>query len=190
MSADLVVWDFSTVPDHFTGIDVRIREVCLRIKNPAIMVTGFSPNKSAITTSARHVVHQITLPSGERYALDLTAAQYGWYGPAVMPWHMFEVERLDGSLKTSGMGETAKELQNEVHGLGLDRKYEHEMTDLMTKCFNMCLAKWEQKKMPLKALLRLPEEAFTGEQDSLLDFMEWHVSAVKAEINERIAMAN
>ena len=44
--------------------------------------------------------------------------------------------------------------------------------------------------MPLKALLRLPEEAFTGEQDSLLDLMEWHVSAVKAGINERMAMAN
>ena len=54
-----------------------------------------------------------------------------------MPWHIFEAERLDGSLKTSGMGETAKELQNEVHGLGLDRKYEHEIIEPMTNHFNV-----------------------------------------------------
>lgn len=171
--------------DSYIDTDFQIREICLRIKNPRMMITSIRPGNIPVPIPARHSVYQITLSSGESYALDLTAAQYGWYGPATMPWTTFLEDRLDTILETRKMGETAKELAAEVQGLGSDRIYNHNAIQFMKNDFNLGLAEWQQHNITFKALLRLPENHYEREQKWLLEFWEMAMPQLRAEVNER-----
>ncbi|KAL8786830.1 MAG: hypothetical protein Q9213_002567 [Squamulea squamosa] len=128
--------------DLLNGMDVQIREVCLRIKNPRMMLASYQPDNTPVHTSAKHDIFQITLGNKESYAVDLTAAQYGWYGSATTPWHTYETERLDSICEVRTFGDTARELSMEMENTEPSRKMYWGAVEIMKKGFDFFLAKW------------------------------------------------
>ncbi|KAL8882520.1 MAG: hypothetical protein Q9192_007569, partial [Flavoplaca navasiana] len=127
------------------------------------------------------------MSNGENYVLDLTAAQYGWHGPAIIPCSIFERERMDTILETCELGETAKGLASQLQELGSDQLHHYWATEFMRNCFNDALAEWQQVNVPLTALLRASEGKYREGSTLLLGFMRLCMNEIKAEVNERSA---
>ncbi|KAL8777858.1 MAG: hypothetical protein Q9213_007677 [Squamulea squamosa] len=166
-------------------MNANIREVSLRVKNERLMLVGLPQKSQPIAPSAQHVVFRITLPSEECYAIDLTASQYGWHGPATLSWDTFVTERLDTIDNECGLGETKHALRGDIDANDLVRKQHQSVLDCVKKGFDHNLRVWQQQNMPLKAFSRCSEEEFKINQALLLTFMYKKISEICAKIDRK-----
>ena len=75
--------------DMYSGID----EVTARVKNKQLLIGRLRGYVNVVSSS--HNVLRVTLSNNEVYALDITAAQYGWHESAVMPWPASFEQRVE-----------------------------------------------------------------------------------------------
>ena len=171
--------------DSFADMDAQTREVCIQIKKQRRTLINHEAQSSGHSKSipTRHNVFQITLSNGESFALDLTAAQYGWKGPATIPWSVFQEERVEGILENLQRGGTEQQLADETRGDNTDRQIHYSAIQIMRKGFYEGLIEWQRQHRSIGALLRLPEADFCNELKSLLDFMDTVLGLWKNEVN-------
>ncbi|KAL8726730.1 MAG: hypothetical protein Q9166_006525 [cf. Caloplaca sp. 2 TL-2023] len=172
--------------DMLKDTNAQVREVCTRVKDTRMMLVRYQQSNVPVFTSAWHDVFRITLSNKQSYALDLTAAQYGWHGSATMPWPTFEQERLDTIGEVRKMGETAKTLRADIEAGDRARKQHQDVLEGMKEGFDHYLREWQRQNISFKALLRCSEAEFKSKQDLLLDFMDKRIFKLGAEVDKRI----
>ncbi|KAI4151572.1 MAG: hypothetical protein L6R39_002000 [Caloplaca ligustica] len=171
--------------DKTTDTYSDIREVTVRLKNAPMRIIRYRGSNPIIQSLAlRHEVFRVTLTNGEAYALDITAAQYGWYGSAVMPWDRYLKERVAEVKDVRELGQTAQTLRAEAQASARDVQLEHQITEKMTGCFDALLKAWQRDNTTFKAMLRCPEVEFGEKRNSLLEFMEERMSWLKDDFND------
>ncbi|KAL8817454.1 MAG: hypothetical protein Q9223_003721 [Gallowayella weberi] len=154
--------------DMFRGMDVEIQQ-----GNP-------------VFASARHSVFKISLSKKEVYVMDLTAAQYGWQDSAVLPWPIFEAERLDTTLEVREVGATSRILRADTRAAGKNMERHQDAMDSAKEGFNHYLQEWQRQHISFKTLVRCSEEEFRAKQDSLLVFMTKGMTEIRGAVNKRI----
>ncbi|KAL8659823.1 MAG: hypothetical protein Q9226_000251 [Calogaya cf. arnoldii] len=171
------------IEDLLEDICSDIREVSTRVNNTLLTICRLLPSSSNVFGSNRqHEVLQLTLRNKEVYALDITAAQYGWPVPATMSWDSFMKERVEIVKGTRKFGETGQALRNEAAATTHQDYWNHyKVMDEMKQRFNMLLRQWQAQQgndtSSLKDILRLPEEKFKRKQASLIQFMNVNFTA-------------
>ncbi|KAL8678157.1 MAG: hypothetical protein Q9224_007139, partial [Gallowayella concinna] len=122
----------------------------------------------------------------ETYVMDLTAAQYGWQGPAVMPWPVFEAERMDTTLEVCEMGGTSKGLRATIAEIGKNAERHQDAMDSAKEGFDHYLREWQRQHISFKTFVKCSEEEFRDKQSKLFDFMNKGMMEVRAAVNNRI----
>ena len=131
-----------------------------------------------------HNVLRVTLRNSEVCTLDMTAAQYGWHGSAVMPWQRFcgehGVERI---YEVRSLGKTAEKLRAAAQVVGGNREIYQGWNEVHAENVNRGLSIWQQASgTSLKDMLRFSYEEFKTKQDSLLGYMRELISSFEVNI--------
>ncbi|KAL8682362.1 MAG: hypothetical protein Q9186_001552 [Xanthomendoza sp. 1 TL-2023] len=166
-------------------IDVEVREIETRVKNRCVLLQRVQQG-NPVFASARHNVFQISLSNKETYVIDLTAAQYGWQGPAVLPWPVFEAERMDTILEVYEMGGTSKALRATIAKAGKDGEWYQDAMDSAKEAFDHYLREWQRQHISFQTLVKCSEEDFRDKQSKLFDFMDEGMIEARAAVNNRI----
>lgn len=148
------------------------------------MLIHVRPDGTRAEIPAQHLVFKITLPNKESHALDFTAAQYGWYGPAMIPWAIFEEQRLDTVLDTRGFGAMTKDFLAEARESKSTENHFAKVLEILKKRFKDGLAEWQQQNLSFQALLKCSEEDFAKKQSLLFTFMDRWMSKEIIKINK------
>ncbi|KAL8662127.1 MAG: hypothetical protein Q9168_008305 [Polycauliona sp. 1 TL-2023] len=164
---------------------IGVTEICVRIKNPRIMITRqHAVTQEKICPSARHELFLFTMSNGERFVMDLTAAQFGWYGSATMPWDTFVKERLDILLESSELGTANRTLLEQLQSIkGLEQH--HHALEYMKQVFDLHCAYWQSSNISFKALVRCSEPDFIVNQGNLYNSMDKKLDELR-EIYNRL----
>ena len=126
-----------------------------------------------------HLIIQVTLKSGECYALDFSSAQYGYYAP-VIPWDSYVESRVGSFLNFWDFGDRQSRFLSD-RGDNVVSAYE-DLRKLNKSCIvmlNVALVDWQKKNLPLSAMLKLPEAGFEQKQSDLIRFIEWYMPTNK-----------
>ncbi|CAM1503573.1 Fc.00g011640.m01.CDS01 [Cosmosporella sp. VM-42] len=89
---------------------VDIKEVGINPKNPALLV-----NIPGDDPYVHHVILRVTTPSGERFAVDLAGAQYGWQ-ERLYAWEMCWKYRVESGGDVASFG-SAKRSENAMYSM-------------------------------------------------------------------------
>lgn len=138
-----------------------IEEVCVDPKNDRLKIITIANDGTKDFTFYRHEVYRVTTLHGERYVLDLTSSQYGYYEP-VTSWNSYENMRVDRIEEVLSFGDTQiNELQR------TDRTIFNRFFDKTAAYLNTALLDWETENIALTALLRLPDQEFVQQRMGL-----------------------
>lgn len=132
-----------------------------------------------------HVVLRFTLRSGEKYALDLSGAQYG-FDETVAPWTPYLEKRVRGNnmsnVEIHPCGHMMGILQSHTLGptlLGVLMRYNIDLTKI---ALSTCQDFLEKEGFPaLSELPKLPEKAFKAKSAALAE----HVDKALANFNNQ-----
>ena len=131
--------------------------------------------------SSLNNVLRATLINNEVYALDMTAAQYGWHEFAVMPWPTSSEEKVDIMEEVLKVGETARALNAEAQAASGGRIVHQGINEQMEEGFDRDLGEWQRNNTSFKAML-CSEEALKTKQHSLLGFMDERMSKFHVDL--------
>ncbi|KAL8799560.1 MAG: hypothetical protein Q9182_005799 [Xanthomendoza sp. 2 TL-2023] len=173
------------VTDKILDMDVEVHEVETRVKKRPIILQRVQQG-NLVFTSARHTVFQISLSNKEVYVMDLTAGQYGWQGSVVLPWPIFEAERLDTILEVCEVGSTSKAVRADTSVADKNVERHHDAMDSAKEGFDHYLKEWQRQHISFKTLVRCSEEEFRAKQDLLLAFMTKGMTEIRGAVNKRI----
>lgn len=165
--------------DWTVDMDSEVDEVTAIVKNKQLLIGKLRGYVTVVSSS--HNVLRVTLTNSEIYALDITAAQYGWHESAVMPWPTFFEQRVKVINEIRNFGETKRVLKAEAQAAGRARIFCQRIREYMEKGFNNNLSEWQRNNISFKAMPRCSEEEFKIKQDSLLGFMDDRMSTSKVE---------
>lgn len=163
-----------------------IMEVEVRVKDPVMMLVHVRPDGTWGSVPTQHDVFHITLANRESLVLDLTGAQYGWYGTTLMPWSTFLDERSEKIFKMREIGATTKEKLAEADGHGPTKITYPGLLGSMKQPIKEALLKWQHKNLCFNDLLRSPEGEFQCKQGQLLSFMEECATEEVAKANKKL----
>lgn len=131
-----------------------------------------------------HEVLQVTLRSGEKFALDITGAQFGHYAP-VLEWSQYSTERIESiesnekSLPSYGTLDLhnatrwkilMQEKKNNAYFLG--QKGKPIYASVLTEMNHLLLIWQDLGKTSIKDLLLLPQEKFEKKLENLVDYVD------------------
>lgn len=129
-----------------------------------------------------HEIWRVTLKhSGDVYAVDLTAAQYGWYDEPVLPMDRYAKERCEYIYNISRSqyfgGRQDYHLSQGMQGP------QHEAS----KCFLVALKTWEWKnKSTVSAMLQRPQKEFVTAQEEIVREMKEGLDKYKIALGKRL----
>lgn len=131
----------------------------------------------------RHELFRVTTNNGERYAIDLTSSQNGYYEP-VVPWNSYERLRVAKIKKVLSFGETQRD------ELLAHRARKHELYDQFLSCSRACLdsalQEWQTLNTAFNSLLRLPDHEFAQKRRELYAHVHTDLERLLPEIYGRI----
>lgn len=114
----------------------------------------------------RHELFRLTTVSGEKYALDLTSAQHGYYEP-IIPWNSYEklrVGKVSGKVLSFGgtqIDEWARKNKSSVE------QEKSAVFGCFTAYLNMTLQHWQINNTSFNTLLTRPDEEFERQRSDL-----------------------
>ena len=122
---------------------------------------------------------------GECYALDVTGSQHG-YDESVIPWEQYLTSRVMKVLKRHEFGETRKQvLSDHKKPESIWRELLVAYKTALLSFFDESLMEWIKKNITLKAMVRLPEDAFLKSRTELLNHLETSMKKAVKLIREQ-----
>ncbi|KAI4087482.1 MAG: hypothetical protein LQ339_008890 [Xanthoria mediterranea] len=177
------------VKELLKGIDVKITEVDIRVKDPVMMLVHVRPDGTWASIPSQHQVFKIALPNQEILVLDLTGAQFGWHYNGLMAWSTFIKERSETIMRIRDCGAMTKENLAEADSHGPHKVTYPGLLGSMKDSINQALSKWQRKNLSFGDLLRCSEDEFTSRQGQLVEFMEECSSKEIAKVNNMLKAA-
>lgn len=118
-------------------------------------------------TEYKHSVLRITTRTGEKYALDMTGAQFGWK-ESILPWDLFADTRILSVAGIEAFGYTKPFMEAKCSSLGEAPVYVHYIQKSFRDALNSIIFTWQEANMLLPTLLVLPHEKFEQQQQALI----------------------
>ncbi|KAL8833705.1 MAG: hypothetical protein Q9176_007861 [Flavoplaca citrina] len=174
------------VKELLKGIDFKITEVDIRVKDPVMMLVHVRPDGTWASMPSQHQVFKITLPNQESLVLDLTGAQFGWHYNGLMARTTFIKERSETIMRIRDCGAMTKENLAEADSHGPHKVTYPGLLGSIKDSINQALSKWQRKNLSFKDMLRCSDEDFQSKQAQLLSFMEECVSKEVAKVNKML----
>jgi hypothetical protein len=164
---------------HNTGIAIQdVQELSCVITEPARKTVWVPFGGAADLTDSDHDIAEITLQSadsadGERYILDLTSAQFGFFKPIVPSCEYFDGRTRIGFVDDNmafGVSKRWAEAQMRSPSPSCSTIYTTNV-QASRALFNGARA-WElQSNLEVKDLLKMPAEVFESKVEELLTFV-------------------
>ena len=96
------------------GLCETIEEVRVKVKNADRPVCHIqSDDVHKVIVAGLHSVLRVSLKTGEQYAIDITAAQYGWARNS-QPWKQFAHRYIFEQCSTNKLGYTVEEINEQM----------------------------------------------------------------------------
>ena len=117
-----------------------------------------------VTVESKHELYRIHLKTGECFALDITAAQFG-HSTVVIPWGEYYAKRVErAEFRRVGFAAARTDLlMVKLAKLDSGRNHPHLLAEQWLYPVIGCeLSSWleHEKKMTLPVILQLPEQAY------------------------------
>ena len=130
-------------------------------------------------TDYAHTIVRVTMKNGEKYALDISGAQYGWREP-VMPWELYTSRRTRAIKEVVPFGGTGVSNKERISGMSEQRKWIQTIKENFAQNGDAAIAWWQSANCSSIDLLRLPGQEFLSKQAKLLDAVELFLQRYKA----------
>lgn len=133
-------------------------------KRPLKMIRPNGPDNN----DYEHEIMQVTLKTGEVYAVDITGAQHGYYD-SVYPWHRYLQTRVrsTGELLSFGASK-AKYCGAEWCGQPGYKGAVKIMHREFAVAFDRAVGEWQAKGVGVAEMLRMGEEGFVRTREELM----------------------
>ena len=152
-----------------------IEEVTVRPKNSKIeiLLSKVKPGGMKVVEKSgwNHTILRVTLKSGERYAIDLTGAQYG-YQEDCMPWDDYFATRVEAIVDIKPHGHAKDRLANEARSKGFPLSLLQGLGAYFANDLRLSIVMWEKSGGDTKVLLTLPEKEFKAKKEDLLGLVK------------------
>ena len=133
-------------------------------------------------SSYRHSIIKITLKNGEKYALDLSGAQFGHSDP-LLPWERYVKTRAEYIEETKPLGSYRKRTKflwkPKSGGEGIVNCDEE-----IARIVNAAIDEWQKTNGTLRDLLRLQEKQFMAKREAFFGFIEASIEAKRGLLEE------
>lgn len=129
---------------------------------------------------------QITLKSGEVYAVDVTGAQHGYYD-SVYPWDLYLQTRVRslGEVLSSGASKTkycGADRCDEPGFRGAIRTAQRGFAEI----FDRAVGEWQEKGIKVVEMLRMGEEEFVRTREELMVYVDGVLQDHKGSFENRM----
>ena len=166
----------------YTGLCKEISDVVVSTKDHRRSFINVDIRAPLDNTKYGHEVIQVTLESGERYALDIAGAQYGQFN-TVIPWDIYVRNHVKNVLRRHDFGSTHARMTSPIYCDGsTDIQLKKNFNKLLSESLNVNIKEWQYSGITLPAVLRLPEQAHLQERDDLFAFLNGELNKAKLEI--------
>jgi hypothetical protein len=129
-----------------------------------------------------HEVLKVTLRSGEKFAVDVSGAQYGYHDP-VTRYQEFQQQRVFHIHKDMKAPNTHRMIQVKDYDTRTRLRFRKKicmikkpriLTMDLLEVMNINLLDWQfYEHLSLESLWKMPEENFQRKQEELVDYMHW-----------------
>ena len=157
------------------------------VKNRNIRLIEVDLEGVADVRDPRHVVLKLTLKNGEKYALDMTGAQYGWTD-TITSWNSYEASRIRSITDEWKFGQTLIDLEQQVQSRDASKMLAHiinsSFMDIMNNAIENYSTQWLQG-MTIRIMLGLPEEDFRASRSQFIQELRGGLERFRA-LSERL----
>lgn len=161
----------------FDTIDMTVEEIAAEMLTSLKYVVEHNVDKGGgeDQTSYEHSFYRVLTASGQRFAIDLSCAQYGIQQP-VMVWHEYMDKFVEDVKEVNGFGSHEEGTSNSALWLRA-----------MANDMDWAVNAWEIQHVSLADLLQLEEAEYQKSKESLADEIK---CAVKAGLRNRFRLWN
>lgn len=133
-------------------------------------------------TQYRHSMLKVTLRNGEQYALDITGEQYGHHDP-IIPWDRYSQTRLEHieGIRHFGFHRLSRKYLQKPKWNRVGIK---SLNEEVAEVINATTKTWQTQNISLRDMLNLPQDAFVRRRAELFSFLDLHLEAKKAFLDE------
>ncbi|ESZ92096.1 hypothetical protein SBOR_7511 [Sclerotinia borealis F-4128] len=184
---EAVAWMVVCFHGLLNGTIKEIKKIVCEPKNPRRTITA----GKYTTYNMDHELFGVILRSGERFAIDISGAQYGYYEPVVR-WETYTSTRIEKILSqnvcpvpTKKMFDlndySAEHIASQMESI--NAKFGHpERTFQFARFFetvNVLFLEWQNgEDCSLEAIWKLPEDESLRKQKLLVDFVDWRLNVM------------
>ena len=148
-----------------------IEEVTVRPKNSKteILLSKGKPGGVNVVEKSgwNHTILRITLKNGERYAIDLTGAQYGHQENCV-PWDESFATRVEQVVDVNAHGHAKEQIANEARTKNNPRNVLQDIGAYFANDLRLSIMMWEKDGEDMDMLLTLPDKEYEAKKRDLL----------------------
>ena len=134
------------------------------------IITNYLDGGETSNAAYRHSIIKITLQNGEKYALDISGAQYGYLEP-LSSWKCYTDTRVQDIEEIKPLGyhrKRSKFLWKPEPGCNGVKTCEEEIAEVI----NGAIEKWQEANGKLRDMLRLHEDMFIRKRGELFCCIE------------------
>lgn len=137
----------------------------------------FYANGTEDVSEYQHEVLLATLKDRSVYVVDLAGAQYGYYHEPVIPLATYQGSRAKEIRlsKSQPLGYQRQLVKQQCVDNGTWEAAIRNGHEQFYQCFNEAVETWQRVRMPLLAMLKLNDEEFLENQNSLVIHVEAHL---------------
>jgi hypothetical protein len=178
---------------HNKGIVTRSEHIVFKTKNDRRRTRIYSctvpiADIEADTGGITHEILKVTLRSGEKFAIDISGAQYG-YDDCVVQWKEYEQLRIFRIWSTDPPPQHGGILQLRDYSLEKMIYFMQKAGSLkpggrnlswdILETMNLHILEWQaDENLSINDLWKLPENQFLVKRADLVDYLEWMFRAV------------
>lgn len=169
------------------GLCKEISDVVVSTKNHRRSFINVDIRAALDNTKYGHEIIQVTLKSGEKYALDIAGAQYGQFN-AVIPWDLYVRFHVKNVLRRHDFGSTHRRMTSPMYCDGnTDIQLKKNFNKLLSESMNAKIKEWQYSGVTLPAMLRPPEQVHLQKRGDLFAFLDGELNKSKLEILRKLS---
>lgn len=158
--------------------EAQLQEVHFHTKNELFTLRQVFEGGFINATDHRHIVLLLTLKNGEKYAIDVSGAQYGWK-ETVVPWDAYKDSRVRNITERVDFGQAVQRVRVQAEREGELRKWTQGIIEQFTNVLNDALSIFLGIRMKFDTMLGLSASEFKKQQEVLFDLILQRLEAYK-----------
>lgn len=166
------------------GVYSGVRELRMDMRNPFghMIVASDDPSRAAFP----HAIWEVTLKSGDVYAVDIAGAQYGYYEP-VVPIAKYMDHRVIGNIVARHFGYTKDKYPQQAMTSGGLFAVLYKVNSLLSEVLTDSCGEWEKSRAcKLPDMLKLGDKAFEPKEGLFFAAMERILRGCRTHVHDTV----